>query len=48
MIEDDFPDGHHLIEVGTVTFSRRLGAEHVRPWLTTLRRWVVASCVARS
>ena len=31
--ESDFYDGHHLLRGGATRFSRRFGAECLKPWL---------------
>jgi hypothetical protein len=31
--EDDFADGHHMLPHGAERFSRRLAADHLKPWL---------------
>ena len=35
--EDEFMDGHHLLRHGAAKYSQWLAAEHLKPWLSSLR-----------
>ena len=38
LAEEDFLDGHHLLQLGAAKFSRRFGSECLLPWLESLKR----------